>query len=237
MIQFTGALALLDIEGTVCPLSYVKEFLYPYARAHLVSFLERRGTEPNAVEALQRMFAEGRAGSEKMGATRGISEVATLANELMDRDAKQTGLKQLQGLIWEEGFASGELKSVVFPDVPPAISGWVAQGKKVRIFSSGSAPAQRVFFRHTTAGDLSGYLDGHHDTITGPKRAAASFAAIASQAGVATGEVIYISDVTAELDAAREAGCATALALRPGNAPNPPHTHPEIHSFVEIEIA
>ena len=90
---------------------------------------------------------------------------------------------------------------------------------------------------HTTAGDLSGYLDGHHDTITGPKRAAASFAAIASQAGVATGEVIYISDVTAELDAAREAGCATALALRPGNAPNPPHTHPEIHSFVEIEIA
>jgi enolase-phosphatase E1 len=188
------------------------------------------------LEALQNMVSEGRPAAPAMDAPGEVSDIVTLVNELMDRDVKQTGLKQLQGLIWEEGFASGELKSVVYPDVPRALPAWVAQGKKVRIFSSGSVHAQRQFFRHTTEGDLSGYLDGHHDTTTGPKRAAASYAIIASHAGVATGEVLYISDVTAELDAAREAGCATVLALRPGNAPNLPHTHPVVCSFDEIEI-
>jgi enolase-phosphatase E1 len=236
MIRFGGTLALLDIEGTVSPLAYVQAVLVPYSRTRVAEFLERRGTEPDVQAALHRMVAEGRPGTTYNGASWPISELAALAYELMDRDAKQTGLKQLQGLIWEEGFTSGALKSEVFPDVPRTLSAWVAQGRKVRIFSSGSVHAQKLFFRHTTAGDLSPWLSGHDDTTTGPKRAAASYTAIAARAGVAPGDILYLSDVTAELDAAREAGCATALALRPGNAPNPSHTHPEIQSFDEIAI-
>ncbi len=235
-IRFGGALVLLDIEGTVSPLAYVHDVLFPYARAHLAAFLERRGTEPAVLAAVQTMFTEAWSDTAATHEPRTVSDIVALVNELMDRDAKQTGLKQLQGLIWEEGFASGALKSVVFPDVPPALAAWVAQGRKVRIFSSGSVHAQRLFFRHTDAGDLSRYLSGHADTTTGPKRVAASYAAIAAAAGVATSEILYLSDVTAELDAARAAGCATALLVRPGNAPNPDHTHPVLRSFTEIEM-
>lgn len=238
MIRFHGALALLDVEGTVSPLTYVHEVLFPFARAQVATFLERRGTEAAVLAALRGMVEENRPGTPPpTGAPEEAAGLTALVNELMDRDAKQTGLKQLQGLIWEEGFAGGGLKAVVFPDVHKALTTWITHGRKARIFSSGSVHAQRLFFRHTTAGDLRRYLDGHHDTTTGPKRAATSYTAIAAQAGVPTSEVLYLSDVTAELDAARAAGCATALALRPGNAPNPPHTHPEIHSFDEIEIA
>ncbi len=234
MIRFGGALVLLDIEGTASPLTYVRDVLFPHARNNLVPFLERHGSEPTVRAVLELMVAEARPGEP--GIT-DLSELAALVNELMDQDAKQTGLKQLQGLIWEEGFASGALHSEVFPDVPRALPAWVNCRLQVRIFSSGSSHAQRLFFGHTTAGNLRHYLAGHHDTTTGPKRSAASYMAIAREAGVAPGEILYLSDITAELDAAREAGFATALVLRPGNAPNPPHTHPVIESFAEIEIA
>lgn len=237
MIRLSGALVLLDIEGTVSPLAYVHKVMFPFARTQAPGFLERRGTEPVVRAAVQTMFAENRTEPAVAGGAWPLAETVALVNELMDRDAKQTGLKQLQGLIWEEGFASGALKSELFADVPPALAHWVAQGRQVRIFSSGSVHAQKLFFRHTTAGDLSRYLTGHYDTTTGPKRVTASYEAIARLAGVTPADVLYISDVTAELDAARAGGCATALALRPGNAPNPPHTHPELHSFDEIAIA
>lgn len=237
VIRFDGTLLLLDIEGTVSPLAYVHDVLFPYARAHVAAFLERRGTEPEVLAAVQTMFAEAWSDISATREPRTVSDIVALVNELMDRDAKQTGLKQLQGLIWEEGFASGALESLIFPDVAPALAAWVARGRQVRIFSSGSVHSQRLFFRHTSAGDLSRYLSGHADTTTGPKRVAASYAAIAAAAGVATSEVLYLSDVVAELDAARAAGCATALLLRPGNAPNPEHTHPVLHSFAEIEVA
>ncbi len=234
MIRFGGALVLLDIEGTVSPLAYVHSVLFPYVRHQLGPFLERHGKEPTVRAALELMVAEARPGRSEIPE---LAELAALVHELMDRDAKQTGLKQLQGLIWEEGFASGVLHSEVFPDVPRALLAWVNCRLQVRIFSSGSTHAQRLFFGHTTAGNLRPYLAGYHDTTTGPKRFAASYTTIACEAGVTPGEVLYLSDITAELDAAREAGCATALALRPGNAPNPPHTHPVLASFAEIEIA
>ena len=237
MIRFSGALALLDIEGTVAPLAYVHEVLFPYARTQVSSFLERRWSDPVVLEAVHRLRVEAGAAESTAATPWEISAIVTLVNGLMDRDAKQTGLKQLQGLIWEEGFAGGGLKSEIFPDVTRALAAWFAQGKQARIFSSGSVHAQQLFFRHTAEGDLGRYLAGHYDTTTGPKRAAASYAAIAKASGVAPGEILYLSDVTAELDAAREAGCATALVLRPGNAPSPPHTHPQIRSFDEIAIA
>jgi enolase-phosphatase E1 len=145
-------------------------------------------------------------------------------------------LKALQGLIWEQGFHSGTLQASVFPDVPPALTAWTAGGRQVRIYSSGSIQAQKLFFSHTNAGDLSIHLSGYYDTTTGHKREAASYTAIAADVSLSPAEILFLSDVPEELDAARAAGMATGLTLRPGNRPVPYSTHPTLSSFDEIEL-
>lgn len=197
---------LLDIEGTTTPIAFVTGTLVPYARAHLVPFLER----------------EGRAG-----------EAPGLLAE-MDRDSKSTALKEVQGRIWEQGYERGELIAPVYPDVAPAFARWRSQGHALGIFSSGSVLAQQCLFRRTTSGDLTPHLQWYFDTNTGPKREPASYASIAAIAGTPAAEILFISDAAAELDAARAAGMRTALADRPGNLPQPSHTHRIIHTFDEL---
>jgi enolase-phosphatase E1 len=157
----------------------------------------------------------------------------------MDADAKATGLKQLQGLIWRSGFESGELLAHVYDDVPPALTAWNAAGVDVRIYSSGSVEAQRLFFGHTIAGDLLLRFRGHYDTTTGPKRDAASYCKIAQQFALEPSEILFLSDVVAELDAARAAGMATGLVIRPGNAATTSSSdaaHPTIENFAQVEV-
>jgi enolase-phosphatase E1 len=136
---------------------------------------------------------------------------------LMDHDRKSTVLKSLQGKIWKAGFESGELKGPLFDDVPEALARWSAAGK-VAIYSSGSVEAQRLVFRHSIFGDLTGMISDYFDTRTGAKGDAASYTAIGAAMGVAPDEVVFFSDVVRELDAAREAGCRTCLVMREGNA-------------------
>lgn len=156
---------------------------------------------------------------------------------LMDGDLKATGLKQLQGLIWKAGFESGELQAHVYDDVPTALTEWNEEGVDVRIYSSGSVATQKLFFEHTIAGDLLHCFRGHYDTTTGPKKEVASYQQIASAFGLHAAELLFISDVVAELDAARSAGLQTALALRPGNADvEPSHGHIEISTFADVKI-
>src|SRR5262245_16191046 len=151
---------------------------------------------------------------------------------LMDADAKTTGLKQLQGLIWQGGFESGELKAHVYDDVPPALTCWGAAGQHVRIYSSGSIKAQKLFFGHTIAGNLLPQFHGHYDTTTGPKKEAESYRKIAAEFKLPPAEVLFLSDVVAELDAAHDAGMQTTLVIRPGNAEPPAgHSHPAITTF------
>src|SRR5262249_52930599 len=153
---------------------------------------------------------------------------------LMDADAKATGLKQLQGLIWQRGFESGELKAHVFDDVPPALTAWNAAGKDVRIYSSGSVQAQKLFFGHTIAGNLLPQFRGHYDTTTGPKKEADSYRRIAADFKLPPSDILFLSDIVAELDAARAAGLKTALCIRPGNAPaqnSAGEPHPAIENF------
>ena len=142
----------------------------------------------------------------------------------------------LQGRIWEQGYAAGELVGEVFDDVPPALKRWREQGIGVGIFSSGSVLAQRLLFRHSTAGDLTSLLSWHFDTTVGAKTEAESYRRIASRIDVPASTVLFVSDVVAELDAARDAGMQTALCLRPGN-PNQPgeHSHPAVRDFRELE--
>ena len=143
---------------------------------------------------------------------------------LMDSDSKSTELKTLQGQIWEEGYRRGELVGEVFADVPVAFERWHAQGVPIGIFSSGSVLAQQLLFRHSSAGDLTKFLRWHFDTTTGAKADADSYRRIAAAMAIPPPAILFISDVTRELDAARQAGMQTRLAVRPGNAP-PPDSH------------
>ena len=149
----------------------------------------------------------------------------------MDRDRKSTALKSVQGLIWEEGYRDGDLLGEVFADVPAALARWRAQRIDTGIFSSGSVLAQQLLFRHSSAGDLTSVLRWHFDTTTGPKTDPESYRRIAATMGIPAARVLFVSDMTAELDAALRAGMQTRLALRPGNRPPPlgPWPHGDAH--------
>lgn len=242
MTRPAASAVLLDIEGTTSSVSFVYEVLFPYARAHLDAYLRAHWATPECDRARElvardlgaRSFEDWAAGFTPSQAR---EQFAAAVLRQMDTDAKATGLKDLQGLIWRDGFLSGQLRSHVYPDVPPALRSWHARGLDVRIYSSGSIAAQRLFFAHTDEGDLTGYFRGHYDTTTGPKRAAESYRKIAADAGWQPETVVFLSDVVEELDAAREAGMRTGLSVRPGNAPaRADHGHPVLHSFAEADI-
>ena len=149
----------------------------------------------------------------------------------MDRDRKSTGLKSLQGKIWDEGYRTGDLKGEVYPDVLPAFERWHRQGLDLAIFSSGSVQAQRSLFGNSEAGDLTRFIRAYFDTTTGPKTVPDSYTRIAAALGRSPAEVLFLSDIGGELDAACAAGMQTALCVRsPGSGP-PPGAHPVIHAF------
>jgi enolase-phosphatase E1 len=207
---------LLDVEGTTTSVSYVYDVLFPFARARLAAFLGRADAAADrAALAAERARETGPAPAW------GEDEDAAVAyaSWLMDRDRKSTALKSLQGRIWEEGYRSGALVSHVYPDVRPALERVRARGGSVAIFSSGSVLAQRLLFAHTPEGDLTPLIHGYFDTTTGPKREAESYQRIAEALRAAPPSMLFVSDVAAELDAARAAGLVTALCVRAGEAP------------------
>jgi len=217
---------LLDIEGTTTPLTFVYDVLFPYARSRVAGYV--RGVD---LTDLKREYDED---VRKRLNPPGWSDGAAYILWLMDQDRKSTALKSIQGKIWLEGYQSGELHGEVFADVPPALERWDARGVDIRIFSSGSILAQRLLFSSTTAGDLTQFFKGYYDTTTGPKTDPASYRHIAASFGLPAEEILFVSDVTKELDAAREAGMQTALCVRPGNHAQPEHDYKVIGSFEEI---
>ena len=231
---------LLDIEGTTTPVDFVYETLFPFASAHVESYLYRHSAELEARHLLSELRAEQAADAamdpQASVWMRGTSdeEIATAANyvrHLIAIDRKTTPLKTLQGKIWEEGYRSGSLLGEVYEDVPRAFERWKKEEKRIAIFSSGSVLAQKLLFGHSNAGDLTKYIELYFDTTTGPKREAASYSTIASAMGTESGSVLFVSDVEAELDAAKEAGMQTALMLRPGIAEAAKSRHATIKSF------
>jgi enolase-phosphatase E1 len=238
--RFAGRGILLDIEGTTSSVRFVYEVLFPYARQHLAGFLVSNWDRPEVRRACDLIardtgaasLAEWTGGTDpESSRTKVIAEV----NRLMDGDAKATGLKELQGLIWKDGYLSGQLCSHVYDDVPPALRAWQQAGLDVRVYSSGSITAQKLFFAHTEHGDLTGFFRGHYDTTTGPKKEAASYAAIARDMHLPPTHILFCSDVVAELDAAQGAGMQTVLVMRPGNAPVPEgQRHAVVTSFEHL---
>jgi enolase-phosphatase E1 len=221
---------LLDIEGTTTPITFVYDVLFPFVRRHIAGYVKQAD-----LTDLEREYKEDvRQGSNPPPWS---AEPVAYINWLMDQDRKSTALKNIQGRIWMEGYQQGELQGEVFQDVPPALERWHRDRIDVRIFSSGSVLAQRLLFSSTHAGDLTKLLNGYFDTTTGPKGDAKSYTEIAAQFNLAAADILFISDVTRELDAARAAGMRTLLCIRPGNHPQPPHDHAEIISFEKIQPA
>ena len=238
---------LLDIEGTLTPISFVHEVLFPYARSTVKSYLAAHFNSPETAADLDRLRKEydvdvqqemnppvlvnGPADTE-------IDSVVSYVHWLIDRDRKSPGLKSLQGKIWKQGYLDGTLQAPLFPDILPAFKRWRRAGLKVAIFSSGSVLAQKLLFSHTQSGDVTQFIDAYFDTSSGTKTAMESYRRIASDLGLAAEELLFISDVVAELDAAKVAGLQTVLCIRPGNQTQPlAHGHKIIRSFDEIAFA
>ena len=233
---------VLDIEGTTTPIAFVYDVLFPFARAHLRSYLTTGAggqALQDALRRLQRDHADEVSRGEHPPEWSGSDpeRVAAFVEWLMDRDRKAPGLKELQGQIWARGFREGTLRGEVFPDVAPALRRWRDAGVRVAIYSSGSEQAQRLVFGATPFGDLTGYVCRFFDTSVGPKTSADSYRRIARELGCDTNQLLFVSDVAAELDAARSARCEVLLCVRPGNPAQPADSYPVVRTFEEIAFS
>ena len=248
---------VLDIEGTTTPIEFVDQILFPYARTHAAEYLARHHESTDCRKAVALLRKEHAAdppidvAQDFSPAVRDVAQdfspaVSDVAQDfspavivayvgwLMDRDRKSPGLKALQGLIWQDGFRSGELRGQVYPDVPPAFERWHRRGLDIYIYSSGSVLAQQLLFGSTQAGDLTKFLKGYFDTAVGPKTSPDSYRAISERIHVASSEIRFVSDVLRELDAAQKSGMRTTLCVRGGNPTSGSEGHPVIRSFAAI---
>lgn len=217
-----------DIEGTTSSISFVKDVLFPYARKRLPAFVETHGDTPEVQHWLHEAAKE----AGIVEAPR--QDVIELLLRWIDEDRKSTALKALQGMIWKEGYESGDFKAHMYPEVSAQLHAWRADGLHLYVYSSGSVPAQKLFFRHSEAGDLTPLFSGYFDTETGPKRERESYEKIADAIGEQPGHILFLSDIVEELDAAKTAGLHTAWLLRePLLIPDAPR-HPAHHSFDTI---
>ncbi|MFF4033443.1 acireductone synthase [Streptomyces sviceus] len=202
---------VLDIEGTTSATGFVVDVLYPYSRSRFAALLTERSEDPEVERAVAQVRAE--IGEPDADATR----VEKALNTWLDEDRKATPLKTLQGVIWSEGFARGDLVSHFYDDVVPELRAWHSAGVRLWVYSSGSVAAQRAWFTNSPEGDLTSLLSGFYDTENaGPKQEAVSYRRIASATGVAPGRLLFLSDRPGELDAARAAGWHTVGIRRPG---------------------
>lgn len=221
---------LLDIEGTTTPVDFVYGTLFPYARKMLQS---KTAAEFDSDDLL-RVYAEFNDDTDAAKPSGAEGPVAYLL-WLMDCDRKSTALKSIQGKIWKAGYEDGSLKSMLFPDVVPAIRSWRADGKRVYIYSSGSVLAQRLLFAHTHEGDLTPLIDNYFDTEIGPKKELSSYARISDALQVTPSEILFVSDSAEECRAAHAAGCLVRFSVRPGNKAEQSEFQ-AIHSLQEIAI-
>lgn len=232
---------LLDIEGTTSSISFVYDEMFPYVRGTLVSYLSENWDSPALQSCCEKLAVDvDRDPQTWLAGTLEENQhaVAKAVIGLMDADIKATGLKELQGMIWKSGFHSGQLVAHLFDEVADCIRKWKADGRDVRIYSSGSIAAQKLFFGHSIAGDLLDQFNGHYDTTSGNKREAESYRTISEQFDCDPAQIVFISDVVEELAAAKEAGLQTVLSIRPGNKPVPEdHGYLAVESFAELLIS
>ena len=219
---------LTDIEGTTSSLSFVKDVLFPYAHERMAEFVRAHATEP----AVQRELKE----VEKIGGKNlNDSEIIAQLIRWIDEDKKITPLKSLQGMIWEDGYKKGDFKGHMYEDAVRHLKQWKQAGIRLYVFSSGSIQAQKLLFAHTEYGDLTPLFSGYFDTTIGNKREADSYRRIAEAIGTQAGDILFLSDIREELDAARAAGMQVTWLVRDG-VPDPNATHHQVRNFEEITL-
>lgn len=225
---------LTDIEGTTSSISFVRDVLFPYARRALPGFVAGHGQDPEVRRWLDAVAVE------IGGACQDQLIVETLQGWI-DQDRKHTALKALQGMVWEAGYRNADFTAPIYRDAAEALQRWHDLELPLYVYSSGSVPAQKLFFGHSDAGDLTGLFSGWYDTEVGGKREPASYTRIAGSIGVAPHSILFLSDVVEELDAARAAGLHTVLVDRPEDYPHPrledaAHGHTRVTGFQEIAL-
>jgi enolase-phosphatase E1 len=226
MIKIEAIVA--DIEGTTSSIAFVHEVLFPYAGRQLPGFVRKHADEPEVAALLDDVRQE--AGEPRAA----VERVVEILLQWIAEDRKVTPLKALQGLVWERGYRSGDLAGHVYADTAPALRRWTDRGARIYIYSSGSVKAQQLLFEHSDAGDLRPLISGYFDTRVGHKRDPASYRAIAERIGLPAESILFLSDVTEELDAAAEAGMKTMQIAR--DEPVPSGRHPLARDFDEVVI-
>lgn len=211
---------LCDIEGTIGSIAFVRDTLFAYASQHLPAFIREHADDPAVAPHLAAV-----ARSRNLDANDREGVIRVLAR-WMDEDRKDTELKALQGELWSRAYAAGEFRAHVFDDAERQLRRWKDAGHRLHIYSSGSVQAQKLYFRHSTHGDLRPLITGWFDTTTGPKQRSDSYVTIAGVLGVPAADVLFLSDAPDELDAALAAGMRTTWLLRPGEGgPDPATVH------------
>lgn len=221
---------ITDIEGTTTPVSFVHECLFPYARERIADFIEAHATQPAVREQCEAVAQQSGLSPDDTTA------LTTLLIRWIDEDRKATPLKALQGMIWEDGYRSGQLRGPVYSDVAPALRDWAARGIQLAVYSSGSVAAQQLIFKYSDAGDLSGLFSAYFDTRIGHKREPAAYREIAAQLRAEPAALMFLSDVPAELQAARAVGMAVRLLVRE-EMPEDAEDFPILRSFAELDLA
>jgi enolase-phosphatase E1 len=217
-----------DIEGTTSSILFVKDVLFPYARANLAGFIRSHAIEPQVKTLLDDVCKE-------VDSELSIEQIATQLIQWLDEDKKVTPLKSLQGLIWEDGYRQGAFKGHLYPDAVENLREWKAKGLDLYIYSSGSVYAQKLLFAHTEYGDLTPLFSGYFDTHIGGKKEKASYDNIAGQLGIPANQLLFLSDIKEELDAAQAAGFETIWLIR-DSTPDPQAEHRQVSSFDQINL-
>jgi enolase-phosphatase E1 len=212
-----------DIEGTTSSLSFVQEVLFPYARANLEDYVRRHQDEPQVKRLLEESCKEA-------GAELDTGQLISQLIQWLDEDKKVTPLKSLQGLIWKAGYQKGDFKGHVYPDAAAYLKAWKAKGLDLYVYSSGSVYAQKLLFAHTEYGDLTPLFSGFFDTHIGGKKEQESYRKIAKQLGIPADQILFLSDIKEELDAAKAAGFKTLWLIR-DSTPDPQTEHRQASSF------
>ncbi len=195
---------LLDIEGTIGDISFVRDMLFPYAAQRFEDYLSAHWDEP----IIQALISE--LGDE--GVT--PAAAAAILHDWSAKDLKRKPLKDLQGMIWAQGYGDGSLRSHLYADTVDALRVWARARLGVWIYSSGSIAAQKLYFKHAEAGDLSPLLQGYFDTSSGSKREASSYQRIADTIGRAPAEILFLTDIVEEALAAIQIGMGAGLIDR-----------------------
>ncbi len=219
---------LTDIEGTTSSLSFVKEVLFPYSRDRMKRFIAEHGDNAEVARLLEEVQAT-------IHRRLAREAVAELLVQWIDEDRKITPLKALQGLIWEAGYRNGDFHGHIYEDAKRQLQAWHQRGLKLYVFSSGSVFAQKLLFGHTEYGDLTPLFSDYFDTNVGAKKDPTAYQSISTLIGLSPHEVLFLSDIKEELDAARQVGMFTAWLMREG-AIDPDAVHRQVRSFDDISV-